>query len=551
MNIITNISQAFLDHIATLFPSLAPAQRAAITTTLNDDPQRQAFGDISSNAAMILAKHFGKAPRVIAEQIVASFQHPLVRSCDIAGAGFINLSLTDTAFQQLLVELATMGDTFFKASEELQKTRYSVEFVSANPTGPLHIGHGRGGIIGDMITRVLKCIGVPVTAEFYINDAGNQITKLGQSLKIRCQQELGLGGEIPEDGYHGEYLKAMAQACIAEEGKHVVEQSDEFFASYAKERMLAQLQRTLADYQITFDVWFSELTLHQGGAIETALERLRTHGYLYEKEGALWFRTTELGDDKDRVVKKSSGEYTYVAADIAYLQNKVDRGFDKIVMVLGQDHHSYLVRLKAAMQALGHNPDRLDIILYQLVALKNEGELLRLSKRAGRIVSLQDIIDTVGTDVARFFYINRKADAHLDFDLALALKQTEENPVYYLQYAYVRTGSILEKASQHEALRNVSVDDARHLTEAERLILKKIASLQHVLEHIATTYQTHMLAYYVLELAHLFHSYYAAHRVIDLENLPQTRARLLVVQQLRATFTLCLSLLGLSVPERM
>ena len=363
-------------------------------------------------------------------------------------------------------------------------------------------------------------------------------------------QQLGLPAELPEDSYHGDYLVEIAKKCINEHGKSVIEQPEEFFINYGYEHILAWHKETLKTYGINFDVWFSEKKLHESGAIERALELLAQHGYLYELEGALWFKATEFGDDKDRVVKKSDGEYTYAAADIAYLLNKAERGFQKLVMVLGQDHHSYAIRLEAIRQAL-KLPCTLDVILYQLVRMHASGQLVRMSKRAGNIVTLDDVLETVGTDVARFFYLNRKVDAQLVFDLDLALKKTEENPVYYIQYAYVRTNSILQKAALEKYLEGINQADSKHIGKEELLLLKKIASLKDLLESISANYHTHLLAYYLLELAALFHKYYSHNRVIDLENIPQSRGRLHVITMLNSTFKLGLTLLGLSAPEKM
>ncbi len=356
---------------------------------------------------------------------------------------------------------------------------------------------------------------------------------------------------LPEDGYHGEYLVELARHCIEEYGSQVLEKSDLFFATYAKDHLLQKIKETLAAYGINFDVWFSEKTLRESSAITEALEKLTKNGFIYEKEDALWFKSTAFGDDKDRVVKRANGEFTYVAPDIAYLENKLHRGADHLIMILGQDHHSYVVRLKAVMEALGQDPQKLDVILYQLVTLKESGEQVRMSKRAGRIVSLEDVIETVGRDVARFFYLNRKADAHLEFDIDLALKHTEENPVYYIQYAYVRTGSILAKAQEHTALSNISGVDSQNLGTPEALLLKKIIYLKTLLQSITKNYQTHLLTYYVLELAQAFHHYYAHNRVIDPHQNEQSRSRLLLVLLTRQTIKLCLRLLGISAPDSM
>jgi len=520
------------------------------TFELNVDEAKAQFGDISSNAAMILAKQLKNNPRALAQRIESGFKHDSIDKIEIAGPGFINISLTQNAFNTIAQEIFKDKNQFFVPSE-LQKQHFNIEFVSANPTGPLHFGHGRGGIIGDVLAKVLRFIGHDVTKEYYINDAGSQMLKLGNTLKIRCQQELGLEVQLPDEAYHGEYMITLAAACIKEHGSSVVDQDISFFIAYAKKHMLEMIKQTLGLYGIHFDVWFSEKSLHDSGAIDEALEVLKERGYLYEKEGALWFKATEFGDDKDRVVKKSTGELTYVAADIAYMREKIARGADHLIMTLGHDHHSYVVRLHALQQALGLEKYPLDVILYQLVKMKNEGQLVRMSKRAGNIVTLKDIIEAVGTDVARFFFLNRKADAQLEFDVALALKKTDENPVYYVQYAYVRTLSILEKAAQELGIANIESKEADHLGAAERMLLKKIITLKELLMAISHNHQTHLLTYYVMELAQLFHNYYAHNRVLDSSNMAQSRARLLVITILKDTLALALELLGVSRPKKM
>ncbi|TET05825.1 arginine--tRNA ligase, partial [Candidatus Dependentiae bacterium] len=411
-------------------------------------------------------------------------------------------------------------------------------------------GHGRGGIIGDVLGNILKFLGQKTTKEYYINDAGAQIQKLGISFKIRCQQQLGLAVELPEDAYHGDYLIVLAKKCIEEYGKDILEKSDSFFTDYAKNYLLEQIKKTLSDFGITFNVWFSESELHKSGSIEHAVNTLKERGYVYEKDNALWFKATAFGDEKDRVIRKATGEWTYIAPDTAYLVNKVERGFTHLVMVLGHDHHSYAARLEAIRQGLGIKAP-LSIILYQLVKIKASGKLVRMAKRAGHIITLQDVVDTVGKDVARFFYLNRKADSQLEFDIDLALKKTEENPVYYVQYAYVRTNSILEKAAQEKPLHTITRSDITLIGREEAWLLKKIVSLKSLLHTIATNYQTHLLTYYLIELATIFHRYYSKHRIIELDSIEQSRSRLLLTTILNKTFALCLDLLGISKPKKM
>lgn len=546
MNIIESIQDSFNQFITKQFDNESAAQK--MDFSLNTDPQKSEFGDINCNVALMLAKPLGKAPRDIAQEIIKNFSHPLVEKVELAGPGFLNFYLKLKAFQQLAHNLLEQKDEFFKIKKPI--TRYNVEFVSANPTGPLHIGHGRGGIIGDVLSNILAFIGYDICREHYINDAGSQIQKLGKSLKIRCQQELGQKIELPEDGYQGEYLKDVAQACIKKHGDTVIEKNDKLFSEFAYTNLLALLKKTVDDYNINFDVWFSEKTLHPD-KVSAALQTLTNNGYTYQKEGALWFKSTEFGDDKDRVLKKKDGQYTYAAADAAYLLDKAARGFNYLIIVLGQDHHSYPKRLDGIRQALGLNDVKLECILYQLVSIKEGGEQLKLSKRAGRIVGLADITQIVGADIARFFYLNRKADAHLDFDLDLALSKTDENPIYYLQYAYVRTCSILKKSEEHKDLQSISAEDTKYVTREEAHLIKKMVELKTLLHNISHNYQVHLVAYYLLDLAHTFHNYYHHNRVIEPKTVDQSRGRLVLVTLVKEMFDRCLQLMGLSRPEKM
>jgi len=549
MNIIETIQETFATFLHKTF-DLPKTEVQNYTFELNVEEAKQQFGDLTSNAALILAKNLKRNPREIAQKIADSFKNEYLRDIGVAGAGFVNAFLTDKALQKLSQELFEEKETFFKTGQDLKKQNYNIEFISANPTGPFHFGHGRGGIIGDVLGNILKFLGQDVTKEFYVNDAGSQIQKLGTSFKIRIQQQLGQDVELPEDAYHGKYLIELAKECIGEYGKEVLDKPDEFFSDYAKEKMLAMQKETLKMYGIHFDIWFSEKSLHESSVIEHAVEILQKNGYVYEDDGALWFTSTKFGDDKDRVIRKTDGNWTYLAPDIAYMVNKVERGFNHLVMTLGHDHHSYAVRLEAIRQALQIKAP-LDVILYQLVKIKEDGQFMRMSKRAGRMITLRDIIETVGKDVARFFYLNRKADAQLEFDVNLALKKTEENPVYYVQYAYVRTNSILNKACDEKKLCDISCKDISDIGHEESYLLKKIVSLKSLLKTIALNNQTHLLTYYLIELATVFHRYYAKHRVIELGNVEQSRSRLLLIKLLNQTFATCLDLIGISKPEKM
>lgn len=548
MTVITSIENSLKDYLIKNFG--IPEHNLNLNLNLNLDFNKQQFGDINTNFALILSKGLKLTPMELAKKVQENVKNKFIDKIEVANPGFINIFLSLDAIKHLTLELFELEDKFFQ-NNDLQPQNYNIEFVSANPTGPLHVGNGRGGIIGDVLGNVLAFLQNKVVKEYYINDAGSQIEKLGLSLKIRCLQLIGESIELPEDAYHGEYLIEIAKDFIKHHGNDIQNFGIIVFSNYAQNKILANIKQTLEDYKIHYDIWFSEKILHDDGSIEKALNKLDENGSLYENEGAIWFKSTKFGDDKDRVVKKSTGEYTYAAADIAYMQNKLDRSFTKLIMVLGQDHHGYVPRLKAIMQALGHNERDLQIILYQLVAIKESGTLVRLSKRAGKLITLEDIIKTVGPDVARFFYLNKKADAHLDFDIDLALKQTDENPVYYIQYAYVRALSILNKAKNELDIISVNKEDSNYISETEKLLIKKIISLKTLLESIAQNYQIHLLTYYVIELAQYFHAYYNASRVIDPSNEQRTRGRLLVIVLLKRTFYLCFKLMGISAPEKM
>lgn len=550
MNLIEHIQSAFINYLAQEF-SVSKEKARSCSLIINTDENKLDFGDLNTNAALALAKDLKKNPREIATTIATNFTLEMIEKIEIAGAGFINIFLKNPAWQEITRELSTKNQEFFKPATLEKKQKFNVEFVSANPTGPLHFGHGRSGVIGDVLANVLRFLGHSVTKEFYINDAGNQIQKLGLSFKARVEQNLGMPAFVPEDGYQGEYLIDLAQECVDHYGADVVKNDLTFFENYAKEKLLERIKQTLLNYGIVFDVWFSEKTLHTSKSIHNAVERLEKAGCLYEQDGALWFKSTEFGDDKDRVIRKQTGKWTYIGADIAYLENKVERGFNPLIMVIGHDHHSYAIRLEGIRQALGLSTINLTTILYQLVRMKEGGELVQMSKRTGKMITLQDVIDAVGTDVARFFYLHRKADAHLEFDLDLARKKTDENPVYYIQYAYVRINSILQKACEEKTLQNITAEDARHIGKTETMLLKKIISLKQLIELIGTNYQTHLLTYYCIELADLYHRYYSLNRIIELENVEQSRGRLLLMVVLKDTFKTALDLLGISTPEKM
>lgn len=535
------------------------------------------FGDMSSNAPLVLARRLKRSPQSIGEQckeLLTTSSDPLLQQSladvELAGAGFLNMYLQPVWWRQSVGELLQQGDSYFVSVPAKNVKKFLIEFVSANPTGPLHLGAGRNGIIGDVLGNVLRFVGHRVHKEYYINDAGSQIGLLGQSLKARCMQALGQHVDIPEGGYNGIYLIDLAQECIEAHGPQVIQRDDTFFKLYAVKMMLQAIKNDLRDYGIIMDEWFSEQSLYDNELVERALELLEQRDAVYEKDGALWFKATEFGDDKDRVLRKQNSEMTYIASDIAYHKNKFDRGFDHLITILGQDHHGYVKRLKAVITSLGYDADCLDIILYQLVTIKHGEEVVKMSKRAGTFTTLRELIDTVGRDVTRFFYLNKKADAHLEFDLEVALKKTHENPVFYLQYAYVRTKSVLEKAAEIEQLTpyvkllqqystnglpqdlvKAILQHTAMFEEAEREVVKKIVGLYDLLEGISSSYQIHLLAHYAWDLANLFHVYYTKNRIINEQDIPLTQGRLLLVMLVRNALSVCLRLLGVSRPEVM
>ena len=527
-------------------------------------------GDISTNLALQVAKALKQNPRAVAQEIQKKLLdastgnaalNQVFKSCTIAGPGFLNFSFNDLAWNSFTQDLISSGDNFFKP-QQLKKLNFLVEFVSANPTGPLHLAHGRNAIIGDVLCSILTFMGHDVTREFYINDAGNQINKLGSSLRARYLNILGVEEEFPEGGYAGDYLKDAAQQMFFEGNDSYKDSPASFFADYARNSMLLLIKQNLAEYGVSFDHFTSERSLYETGAVKKTFEELIKRDVTYELDGAVWLKSTAFGDDKDRVLRKADGDFTYLVPDSAYYQRNLTVGYDKLINILGQDHHGYFTTRNASLQALGLDVSSLHCIIYQLVLMKKNDVYVRMSKRAGAFEQLSDVIKTVGKDVARYFYLNRKADAHLELDLEQALKQNDENPVYYIHYAFVRTESLLTKAAESSEelaafimnLANTPATCSAQISqvpETAHALLKKIIALRDLLEIIATNNQTHMLAYYTYELAAAFHNFYAHTRIIVSENTIATKDNLIIVHLTRSTLRLCLELLGLSKPKSM
>lgn len=520
-------------------------------------PREKEHGDFAANIAMLLTKQAKMAPRQIAEIITEyiNTDGTYIAKKEIAGPGFINFYLDSKWVYGVLPQIEELGGTYGNSNVGNGK-KVQVEFVSANPTGLLHMGNARGAALGDTMASLLQAAGFDVTREFYVNDAGNQIENFGKSLEARYYQLLGQEVPFPEEGYHGQDIIDTVKGYIEKEGDKLLNlepiERKEILVQYALKEKLNAIKNTLADFGVEYDVWFSEQSLHDSGAVKAVIEELREKGYIYEKEGALWFKTTEFGDEKDEVVVRSNGVPTYFAADIAYHKNKFERGFRWIINIWGADHHGHVKRLKGAMQALGYNPDELQVELMQLVRLFKGGEIVRMSKRSGEFVTLEDLIEEVGRDSARYFFVMRSPDSHLDFDMDLAKSQSSENPVFYIQYAHARICSIFRQlADKGGSLPAVSECRLEMLKEqAELELLRKLADFPVEVSEAAINLEPHRIARYAHELAGLFHSFYNSTRVM-VDDIDVQKSRLLLVNSTKTVVNRCLTLLGLSAPETM
>ncbi len=547
MNIFFEVKNDFFSFLKDSF-SIDDEVITKIVFNENTELKRANFLDISCNAPFILSRLLEKISiDQVNERIINNFKNNFVEYIEKAGAGFLNFKIKKEIYENFINNLIEKKINLYEKTKK--PISFNVEFVSANPTGPLHIGHGRGGIIGDVLANVLKKLGHKVSTEFYINDAGNQIKKLGRSVKLRYQEICGELIEFPSDGYQGEYISDIAKELFEKNGNSLLLSEVSWFGEYAKEILLEKIKETLNKYGIRYDLWFSEKNLHENKILENVILEVEKNGYIEKKDDAVWFLSSKEDDDKDRVLRKTNGEYTYAASDLAYLKNKIVRKFDKLILILGQDHHGYVSRLKSFVSALGYDEKMLDVILYQLVTIKKHGEAVRLSKRKGNIVSLEDIIDNVGRDVARFFYLNKKADSHLDFDIEIALEQSQNNPVYYIQYAIVRLKSILRKndLSNYNDLEK----EEYFYDDIEKILLRKINQFEEVLKSIEKNYQTHLLAYYILDLTSLFHSFYNDHVCINEEKKITSVKRIKLVKCLLKVYEEAMNLLGMESPEVM
>ena len=517
-------------------------------------------GDLTSNIAMRLASEARKPPAEVAEGIVSSLRELLdkthlsrfIGEIEVK-AGFINFRFSDEYYRKLLEAIHTEEDNFGRSSDG-QARHVNLEFVSANPTGPLTIAHGRQAAIGDALARILRFDGYKVTCEYYLNDIGRQIMLLGKSVEVRYLNLFGEEDEMPEDGYMGEYITDIAKEIKLKKGNGLLEKSSKtgnFFRDYAVKYMMHLITKDLDDFGVKFETWTSQASIEERKEVEEALGMLDKGGYLYEDGGAKWFASTKFGDDKDRVVVKSDGAYTYLAPDIAYHLDKYRRHYWKLIDLLGPDHHGYIKRMKAAVQALGHDAKSLDILIVQLVTLTKGGELISMSTRKGEFISLRELIDELGKDVTRFFFLSRKLDSHLDFDIDLAKKESSDNPVYYIQYAHARICSI-KKFSQGKAFRLFFQKRRLGLLKAkeEKELIRKLGEFPFAVKASADALEPNRLIVYLNELARLFHSFYTECRVVS-DDMALTKARLFLVECVRIVLANGLGLLNITLPEKM
>ncbi len=522
-----------------------------------EEPKLEAHGDYSTNMAMVMASVQRMAPRKIAEAIINHLDDPegIIRKTEIAGPGFINFFIGPAAWGPALGAIHEADETFGRSNIG-RNERVQVEFVSANPTGPLHVGHGRGAAVGDTVATILEWCGYEVQREYYINDSGRQINTLGRSVFMRYQEQMGQSIQFPEDCYQGDYIRDLAGELKVRHGEALLSMDEDAAvdtcARYAADQILAGIREDLTAFNVRFDHWFSEQSLYDSGKVDRSIQDFRAQGLIYEKDGALWFKTTDYGDEKDRVVVRANGLTTYFASDIAYHKDKFERGFDRVIDVWGADHHGYIPRMTASVEAAGLRRDQFQVILVQLVNLLRGGEPVAMSSRAGEFVTLQEVVDEVGADAARFIFLTRHQDSKLDFDLEVAKQKTNDNPVYYVQYVHARISSILTKAGERgvpepDPEKNVPI---RLDTPEEIGLLKMMSRFPEVVETAGRLLEPHRITYYLMDLASGFHAYYNKHRVLT-DDPDLTADRLCLVQAIKIIIRNGLRLLGVSTPETM
>lgn len=523
-----------------------------------DPPKDRKFGDLAANTALVLAKQAGLNPRELAARIADALRRKDadIASIEVAGPGFLNITYTPDFWRKTIIDIAEQGDRF-GASDIGANRKVQVEYVSANPTGPLHIGHGRGAAVGDSLARLLRFAGYDVSTEYYINDAGRQMRILGLSVWVRAKELAGRPVDLPEDFYRGDYIKDIARELMDKEPGLLdlpdAEGEDRCF-DYAMNVILDGIRKDLEDFRVEHQVWFSEKSLVETGAVDKTFRRLKDAGLAFEEGGALWFRTTQFGDDKDRVLRKSDGSLTYFASDIAYHDNKYDRGFDFVVDIWGADHHGYIPRMRAAIAAFGRKPEAFDVVLIQLVNLLRNGEQIAMSTRAGQFETLADVVKETGTDAARFMFLSRKSDSPLDFDLELVKQRTMDNPVYYVQYAHARVCAVLRKATE----RGFALPEHLDLAALAPLAAPEELELIHLLDQFeenvsgaAISLAPHHISHYLMQVAGALHSYYANQPVLNANDQAVIIPRLALLRSVGQVLRNGLDILGVSAPETM
>ncbi|MEK4027684.1 arginine--tRNA ligase [Pseudobacillus sp. FSL P4-0506] len=556
MNVAEKVQEELKAEVKAAVLKAGLAQEEEIPVVVLETPKEKAHGDYSTNMAMQLARVAKKAPRAIAEEIIAHFDlsKASIEKIEIAGPGFINFYMNNAYLTDLIPVVLKEGGDYGK-TDAGHNEKVQVEFVSANPTGDLHLGHARGAAVGDSLCNVLEKAGYNVTREYYINDAGNQINNLALSVEARYFQALGQDKEMPEDGYHGQDIVGIGKKLADEFGDKFAAMTEkeryEAFREYGLKYEMEKLKTDLENFRVPFDVWYSETSLYKNGKIDEALAALREKGHIYEEDGAVWFRSTAFGDDKDRVLVKNDGTYTYLTPDIAYHRDKFERGYQKVINIWGADHHGYIPRMKAAVEALGYNPDNLEVEVIQLVHLYKNGEKMKMSKRTGKAVTMRELVEEVGLDAVRYFFAMRSGDTHMDFDLDLAVSESNENPVYYAQYAHARISSILRQGEEQEITVNKEADLSLIGAEKEIDLLKKVGDFPQVVAEAAEKRIPHRIANYIQELSAAFHSFYNAEKVLDLNNKQLSEARLALVKAVQITLKNALQLIGVSAPEKM
>ena len=522
-----------------------------------EEPKAESHGDFSTNISMVMASIQKMPPRKIAEAIIKNINDPdgILDKTEIAGPGFINLFLNKHSWHPVLRKIHEQ-DVLYGASDLGKGKKIQVEFVSANPTGPLHVGHGRGAAVGDSVANILLFCGYNVEKEYYINDSGRQINTLGRSVFLRYKELFDADVQFPEDCYQGDYVRDLAGTIKEDKGDKLFVLSEEeaikYCAHFAAEHILSEIKEDLESFGVVFDIWYSEQRLYDSGKVDRIINDFRNRKIIFEDDGALWFRTKDFGDEKNRVVVRNNGLTTYFASDIAYHQDKFDRGFERIIDIWGADHHGYIPRVSAAIEALGYGRDKFDVILIQLVNLLREGEPVAMSTRAGEFVTLRDVINEVGSDAARFIFLTRHYESALDFDLELAKKKTNDNPVYYVQYVHARISSIARKAKER-GISDIVWNDASvsMLNEPEEIqLIKTMARYPEIVRCSAEYMEPHRITYFLMNLASAFHAYYNKHRVLT-DDAELTLGRLYLVLAVKKTIRNGLSLLGVSAPEKM